>query len=194
MRNLRRIMLTLVMALAVIGYAQARPTGANKEQLRKISLETLAAIQSKDLKKLSTLVNPQGLMISLSPHIQKDTYVRFTPRQLAGLNKSVKTVWGTGIASGESVSLTFDEYHAKYLWPVDYLGKEIQVNYDDSISSKGSTVANFKTEFKNGKAVEYFFKGTPKNGNMDWKSMILIYEEVRGQLRLSAILNDYFTP
>ena len=166
------------------------------EKLKIISTDTIKAIKNKDMKKLSTLIDQKkGLMISLSPFIEKESFIKFTNATLLNLNleknKKVKINWGIDDATGEPDKLTFTEFYKKYLFPVDYLGKGIEVNYN-TIPLRSTSAHNFKDYFKSGIPVEYHFKGTEKNANLDWCSLILIYEKTNDILNLSAILVEHW--
>lgn len=167
---------------------------ADDEEIQKISTDILNAIKKKDLKKLSAFMNPKKtLLIAPCASAVKGEHVTFTKSKLASLNKKLKIKWGVAGASGLPIKLNFEQYYKQYLWTADFLGQDVIINFDENIMNK-YTYSSFEKLYPTGHFVEYFFKGTEANANIDWQSMVLVYEESNGKLYLSAIINEYWTP
>ena len=171
-----------------------RVVRADDEKIQKLSLDVLAAIKKKDMKKLSSFVNPdKTLLFAPCASAEKGEYVTFTKAKLASLNKKTKIKWGVAGASGLPIKLSFEQYYKQNLWAADFLGKDVSVNFDKNITNQ-YTYSSFEKLYPTGHFVEFFFKGTEANANIDWQSMVLVYEEVNGKLYLSAVINEYWTP
>lgn len=166
----------------------------SQAEIQKFSTDVLKALQKKDLKKLSAYVNPKkNLVIALSPNLVKGQYATFTKTKLAKLNKKTKVMWGLEGGTGEPVKVGFDSVQKEYLWSVNYFGKDVKVNFGENIVFK-SDKPNYNDIFSGGTAIEYFYPGTEANSNLDWKSLVLIFEKANGKLYLSAIIHEEWTP
>lgn len=167
---------------------------SDQTEIQKLSVEVLKALQKKDIKKLSTFMNPKkNLVIALSPNLVKGHYATFTKAKLAKLNKKTKIMWGLEGGTGNPVKTGFDTVHNEYLWTVNYLGKDVKVNFGENIVFK-SDKPNYNEVIPNGTAIEYYYPGTEANSNLDWRSLVLIYEKVDGKLCLVAIIHEEWTP
>ncbi len=188
--------------LGITGFASERNTRQTIQKLavkdertliEKKGIEVLKAIKSGDPKKLAAFVDPKkNLVLSMYPSIMKGDYVSLSKSKLTALGKKTKLQWGYADGTGAPVKLTFGDFKKKYLWNHDYLSKEIEVNYGSS-TSRGNIPANYMEKFKEGIAIEYFYPGTEEYAQMDWSSIILIFEKTGDRYYLSCIALDYWT-
>jgi hypothetical protein len=176
-------------------------TTTDKNLQKKFSViakATVQALKSKDFKKLAALANSKnGIAFSSGCYLVNGEYAKLSGKQLLeyskGKNKALKFIWGVNGGSGESINLNFNDFHKQYLSTPDFLGKNITVSYGD-IQNVGSDPTNYLEKFPKSTAVMYYYPGTTKNGNMDWKAMILVYQQEGKKIVLSAVLHGEFTP
>lgn len=173
------------------------PAKINSTQdLKAISRLAITAIYKNDFRGLNELISPEkGLIISTTPYINKPNYINLN---IVNLQKFIKgddsrTVfkWGTYDATGESIYMTYQQFYKRFLCPINYLGKAIKISYN-SIPTRSTASHNYKTIFSKAKFVEYYFPGTKKSANMDWHSLILVFEQASNKQYLSAIILDFW--
>lgn len=169
-----------------------------QKQFETIAKDTVKAIKNKDFKKLTTLAHPKkGIVFSTTPYLVDGEYATLSTAQLkeynAGKNEKKLVLWGIEGGSGEDIKLNFNDFYKNHLWTTDYLGKNITIKYGD-IQTVGSDSVNYKEKFPNSVAVMYYYPGTNENGNMDWKAMIMVYQQEGKEIYLVAVLIAKFTP
>jgi len=168
------------------------------EQAKKLietrSAEVIAAIKNKDLKKLQHYVHPEaGVRFSPYTYVDKAKDLAFKADRLETLlaDKTVRT-WGQYDGSGEPISLTFNDYYAKFIYNHDFAKAE-KIAYNE-FPGKGNTVNNIRDVYPQAITVEYYFSGFDKQfaGN-DWASLRLVFEAKDNQWYLVGIVHDQWT-
>lgn len=185
-------------AVTSVKESDSKGEESSQKSFEGIAKDTLSALKDKDYKKLATLINPEkGIVFSTTPYLVEGEYANLSVQQLEayseGENEEALVRWGIEGGSGDEIILSFKDFCDKYLSIEDYLGPDITVNYGD-IQTVGSDTVNYKEKFPNATAVMYYDPGTKKNENMDWKAMLLVYEEQEEETYLVAVLLAKFTP
>lgn len=169
-----------------------------QKKYESIAKDTVKTIQNKDFKKLALLANPKkGIVFSVTPYLTDGEYATLSIKDLKeysqGKNEKKQLLWGIEGGSGEEVKLNFSDFYKEYIKETDYLGKNSVVSYGD-IQTVGSDTLNYKEKFQDASAVMFYNPGTEANGNMDWKAMILVYQQEGKKTYLAAVLFAKFTP
>lgn len=166
------------------------------QDLKTISKLAITAIYKNDFIGLEELISPnKGLIISTTPYINKPNYITLSIANFQKFSKggdsSTVFKWGTYDATGEPIYMTYQQFYKRFLCPINYLGKVIKISYNN-IPTRSTASNNYKTIFPKAKFVEYYFPGTKKSANMDWHSLILVFEQVSNKLYLSSIIIDFW--
>lgn len=159
-----------------------------------LSKEILSAIKNKDYAKLNDYVKDS---IRFSPYGYIDTVhdKKFSIPQLLNYitdNKNEKLTWGRYDGSGETISLTANEYFQKFVYNVDFINApSISLN---KTLSHGNSLNNLDAVYKNSVYIEFYFPGFDKKySGMDWRSLKLVFKKDVDKLYLIAIIHDQWT-
>ncbi|MDQ0067329.1 hypothetical protein [Chryseobacterium lathyri] len=152
----------------------------------------LQALKSKDYKTFASFIHPEkGVSFSMygfvSPkedkHFSKEDFVKFQP------TKTVFT-WGAQDGSGDPYKATINDYFAKWVFSKDFTTAQYSLN---KFLGGGNSLNNLKEIYPGKDFTENYIKGTEKNGEMDWKTIRLVFEEFQGKQYLIAVVNDQWT-
>lgn len=197
-----KLMCIIVVCIATVSYDFAfsaeKDNRISPDQAKKIiylrSKESIEAIKMKDMNKLATIAHPtKGIRFSpYSLIIPKEDIVLKTSELKSLFANKKKYVWGSYDGSGEPIELTFKEYFERFIYNKDFISaKEISYN---KILGHGNTLNNVFEIYPNSIVVEYHFSGfDSKLGEMDWKSLRLIFEKLEEQWYLVGIAHDEWT-
>lgn len=159
-----------------------------------LSKEILSVIKNENYTKLATYIKDS---IRFSPYGYIDTVhnKKISVSQLLNYlasNKNEKLTWGTYDGSGETISLTANEYFQKFVYDVDFINApNISLN---KTLSHGNSLNNLDAVYKNCVYTELYFPGFDKKyGGMDWRSLKLVFKKDAGKLYLVAIIHDQWT-
>ncbi|WP_064093553.1 hypothetical protein [Rossellomorea aquimaris] len=156
------------------------------------SKSILKALINQDFLALSTYVHPdKGAIFSPYTYITKDVHSFSPPQVKALLNDSTIYTWGYYAGSGEEISLRAKPFLDEFFHEKILLSKQAIYN---NPTQRGNKVNNIKNAFTNSIIVEYHFTGAEENNNMDWRSVILVFEQwKKDEWKIVAIINDQWT-
>lgn len=153
----------------------------------------IIALKDSDIASLKTYVHPKkGVLFSPYVHIDAEHAQTFPAEELPGIDDDKLFVWGSYDGSGEPIELSFGDYYKKFVYDEEFINAE-QIGWDEILSS-GNTEPNLKETFPGCYIVDYHFSGFDKQyEGMDWKSLILAFEEHEGGWYVSAIVHSQWT-
>ncbi len=163
------------------------------EPPQEFAVRILKAIKSGDIKRLASMVAPEGVILSPDVHIDPEKDVRLKPEELLKAWEENKAfVWGYEAGSGRPIEMGIRDFFKKYLYDRDYLNApKVAVN---ERLGRGSTKDNVKEVFPDAVFVEFHFPGTEKNGGMDWSSLRVVMRKYGEGWNVVAIVRDNWTP
>ncbi len=166
-----------------------------------------ASLVSEAFTVLSHLANEDGA--ALANHAHPTRGVRFSPYFNVNLNTDITLypgntiganmftnttvyVWGAYDGTGDSISGEYASYHDRFVYDEDYLNPElIGVN---SIVGTGNMNNNIEDIYTNDSYVEFHFSGfDPQFMGMDWRSLVLVFEEDNGSWYLVGVVHGEWT-
>ncbi|MDW7669075.1 MAG: hypothetical protein SCJ93_09645 [Bacillota bacterium] len=156
----------------------------------------LGYLANEDGAALSNHAHPtRGVRFSPYFNINENTDIIFYPGNTIGSNMFTNTtvyVWGEYDGTGESIAGEYASYHSRFVYDEDYLNPElIGVN---SIVGTGNINNNIEDVYTNESYVEFHFTGfDPQFMGMDWRSLVLVFEEDNGDWYLVGVVHGEWT-
>jgi hypothetical protein len=158
--------------------------------LPKIGAYVLQAIQNNELEKLQILISENGLRFS--PAVRTEANNRLVGKN--GITKIMidanKYVWGTADGSGEPIEMTGAEYFEKYITSEKFFNIDPKIN---QAITTGNLITNISEQYPNASWIEYYTPGTEQYGEMDWNSLIMIFEYKESQWFLVGIMHGQWS-
>jgi hypothetical protein len=159
------------------------------ESLPKISEYVLKQFESKTPNNLARIMTSNGVRFS--------PYVNTTPAdRIIGLNGMSQLftdpntyTWGTQDGSGEPIVLTGTNYVANKITNKPYLTTTPTIN---GTIGRGNMISNVIATYPGAATVEYYLPPT-NPGDMDWYSLIFVFEYQNNQWFLVGVVNDQWT-
>ena len=153
----------------------------NKDSvLLHLTQDILIALKNKNYSALAEFIDPVS-GVRFSPYGFVDTIrnVIFSKEKFAeqaGSSKQDKIVWGYFDGSGDTISMTLNEYIAKFVYDVDFSKPETRkIN---EFIGHGNSLNNLLAVYKNCDFTESHFSGFEKKyEGMDWRSLRLVFKE-----------------
>lgn len=161
----------------------------NSEGIKMVAQKIVGLLKAKDAKALSGYIHPvQGVRFSPSAYVE-NTHRLFKPDEFEeAWDSDKKLVWGGYDGSGEPIALTFQAYYKKFIFDKDYsLADSITVN---SAARSGNTKNNANEFYPGAHTVDFYFKGTEKNGFMDWSTLRLVIRQKKNDFKLVGVVHD----
>jgi hypothetical protein len=158
------------------------------------ALDVMALIDAQDFTTLQTWVHPdEGVRFSPYAYVNTPTDLVFGSLSFPTLlNDPTVLTWGSFDGSGDPIQFNFMDYYNRFIYDQDFLNPEIiGIN---SIVGFGNTLVNINDVYPNGEFVEFHFSGfDPQYEGMDWRSLILVFEEVGTEWKLIGIVHNEWT-
>ena len=160
--------------------------------LKRINEMLVRAIRDKNYKIFSEYIHPEkGVRFSMYGFVSigedkifsKDEFIKYLP------SNTVFT-WGKQDGSGFPFRATIKDYFTKWLFSRDYSYAKVTIN---EFQADGNSLNNLKEIYPDADFVENYIKGTPKNAELDWKTLRFVFEELKGKRYLVAVINDQWT-
>lgn len=169
----------------------------NKDSvLLHLTQDILIALKNKNYSALAEFIDPVS-GVRFSPYGFVDTIrnVIFSKEKFAeqaGRSKQDKIVWGYFDGSGDTISMTLNEYIAKFVYDVDFSKPETRkIN---EFIGHGNSLNNLLAVYKNCDFTESHFSGFEKKyEGMDWRSLRLVFKERDGKFFLVGVVHDQWT-
>lgn len=158
------------------------------------ALEVMALIDAQDFTTLQNWVHPDdGVRFSPYSYVNTQTDLVFGSQSFPTLlNDPTVLTWGSFDGSGDPIEFNFSDYYNRFIYDQDFLNPEIiGIN---SIVGIGNTLVNINDVYPAGEFVEFHFSGfDPQYEGMDWRSLILVFEEVGTEWKLIGIVHNEWT-
>lgn len=167
--------------------------GVTSSLLTDIAQETAGALKRGDYEALSELVHPDyGVMFSPYATVNLNTNLRFTPEEVADFSDNTqKLTWGLSADGSMPISLTVAGYMEKYVFDRDYTKcPVIGLNYT---VRTGNARENVTESFPGAQFADLCYPGTAENEYSDWTILRLVFEEYKGELKLTAVIHSEST-
>ncbi len=161
--------------------------------LKKHAAAVVFALKAKNMDKLSKLVHPtKGVRFSPYAYINDKADLVFKPSEVRSLmSNRRRLVWGEADGTGDPIKLTFANYYKRYIYDRDFANAP-KVSVNESLGS-GNIVYNGGEVFPGSSYVEYYFGGSERYSNMDWKALYLTFEKYEGKWFLVSIAHNEWT-
>lgn len=179
-------------SLEPVAIVSGPPAKVTPELARKGGA-VLAALKKVDCHALAKLIHPErGVMFtpyaSNGPD-QGKAATRATICQL--LSDSSKVDWGLREESEDRVLLPPREYFARYVNDRDY--EHAPEKASSSIERATWNPDMLDEDFPGSMFIDYHFPSS-EAGGLDWGSLFLIFERLRGELFLVGVVHHTWTP
>ena len=156
----------------------------------------LSHLANEDGAALANHAHPtKGVRFSPYFNVNVNTDIVFYPGNTIGANMFTNTtvyVWGEYDGTGESIGGEYAYYHSRFVYDEDYLNPElIGIN---QIVGTGNMNNNIEDVYPNESYVEFHFTGfDPQYMGMDWRSLVLVFEEDNGDWLLVGVVHGEWT-
>ncbi len=169
-----------------------RAVAAKDSVLTELSKQVLSLFKNKRYAQLDSLIHPEeGVRFSPYAAISAGDkkFSRATFKKLVGANKAI--IWGTYDGSGDPILLTPRDYFSKFVYDANFVAPE---RFDiNNIIQTGNSINNLRSKYPNSDFTESHFPSTRENGDMDWKSIRLVFKNKNGKYYLVGIVHDQWT-
>jgi hypothetical protein len=148
---------------------------AAKRIIKNRTRLVIQAIRAKNTSALAAFVHPsKGLRFSPYTYVDQKNDLVFKPEQLKGLSRSQRRYhWGEEDGSGDPIRGTFSRYYRSYIYDKNFAIAP-QVTYNEP-SGGGTMISNIFSSYPGAIVVDYYFP--PTDGEMDWRSLRLIFQK-----------------
>ncbi len=153
-------------------------------------------LANEDGAALANHAHPtRGVRFSPYFNVNENTDIVFYPGNTIGANMFTNTtvyVWGEYDGTGDSIAGEYASYHSRFVYDEDYLNPElIGIN---AIVGAGNMNNNIEDIYPNESYVEFHFTGfDPQVMGMDWRSLVLVFEEDNGDWFLVGVVHGEWT-
>lgn len=167
-----------------------------KKDLKTIGNELIAIFYNKEYEKLSAYIKNEDRKIVFSPYLYIDTtsVKKLTLEELKEYEKSNRLLnWGWYDGSGEPIKLSLSDYVDRFVYDVDYLNETDTITIDE-VHMKGNSINNISDIYPEANYIHYYrAPKDPELGEMDWRSLIFVFEEVNTNYYLIAVVHNEWT-
>ncbi len=176
------------------GVRNERETGKDSLLLLRTK-QVLTIIKDKRYKDLVAYIHPEsGVRFSAYAFVDTAGDLRFTKTSwLKALEKPGTLFnWGSYDGSGDVIMLSISDYFGKFVYDVDFLNVE-RVSVNEMIGG-GNSLNNLEAVYKNSDFTESYFPGSDqKLEGMDWRTLRLVFKQLKGKYYLTGIVHDQWT-
>ena len=154
----------------------------------------ITAIAEQDAETISEFVHPsKGVRFTPYTSVDLEGDLVFTKVEMRDFFEDQKVYfWGLYDGIGSEILLTPSEYYQEFIYSRDFKNAE-EVAYNE-VLSQGNAVENQFEVYEKPIVVEYYFPGEhPEYGDMDWKGLRLVFEQVKGEWLLVGIIHSQWT-
>jgi hypothetical protein len=178
------------MKASIILVAAAAAAPARASIVRSCSDAVVQALKAQDMGTVAFFTHPTSqLRLAPYPYLT-DADQRFGQSQAAALPGSPAVrLWGRYDGTGDPISKTFAQYYPEFLWKHDFTAGGITVGENVRVKTAHHST-NWATVYPGRAFVEYHYPGTAQYGQLDWWSLILVWQKHQGVWRLVCVTND----
>lgn len=181
---------------APVDSVQTSPTrlsNTDSISILRYSQSVLNAIKQGDINQLATYVHPtEGVRLSPYGYIDVKNDRKLSSDELVDrYNSNNIYLWGYFDGTGFGIKLTCKEYFHRFVYDVDFENQSTTSLNECKVG--GNSQNNLSEIYQGLNFVEYFYPGTKKMENMDWKVLRLVYKMYNSQFYLVGIVHDEWT-
>lgn len=101
--------------------------------------------------------------------------------------------WGISDGEGDPIVMTVSAYFKRFINDVDYLGDRDEMHIGE-MKQRGNSLVNVKELFPDAHVVE-LYRGprNPNMGEMDWRSLGLVFKEIKEEFILIGLIHNEWT-
>lgn len=102
----------------------------------------------------------------------------------------IRFTWGSKDGSGEEYIVPLPEYLKDWVKARDFSRTSVSVN---AFQRGGNSLNNLTEIYPKADFVEFYYKGTKKYSQMDWRVLRLVFENYQGKPYLVGVVTDEWT-
>jgi hypothetical protein len=160
-------------------------------RITEMAHNILDLIHQGSIHELASYVHQKrGLLFSPYSIIDDKSPV-FSSESLKHFDKNEVMFWGIEDGTGNDIALSFDEYYTRFLYFRDLTNSD-EVNYNQLIN-RGNSIHNAQEKFPDAIPIEFHAHGTEEFMEMNWFSIILLFEKHSEAWFLVAVVNNRHT-
>jgi len=161
--------------------------------LLEYSQYVLNSIKHRDINKLASYVHPnEGVRLSPYGYIDLKNDRKLPPDELIDrYNYDNIYLWGYFDGTGYGIKMSLKEYFNRFIYDIDFENQSTASH--NEFKCAGNSQNNLLDVYKDQEFIEYYYKGTKKMENMDWKVLRLVYKKEKGIYYLVGIVHDEWT-
>jgi len=159
-----------------------------------LAKEYLGYLSKFDFVSLQELNGDQKVLFSPYLYVDTSSAKLLTFKEIADLADNNKLLnWGEYDGTGDPIHLSARKYVERFVIDVDYLNDSVEVNIGE-VQARGNSLSNLQAIFPSAEFVE-FYRGPQDEemAGMDWRSLILVFEEIQNEMILIAIVHNEWT-
>ena len=164
----------------------------NKEDvIKNLNNEILESLKSKNYAQFSQFIHPKkGITFSMYSYLEPDDK-HFSKADFEKyISTNTKFTWGEKDGSGDLLVLPIKKYVEEWVFNKDFTKSDYFLN---KFKGSGNSINNIKKSFPNLDFTENYIAGTEEYGEMDWKSLIFVFEKFDEKYYLVAVVNNSWT-
>jgi hypothetical protein len=173
---------------------QAQTAADEQTVVTKRASDVLAALQSKDMRRLAPLVHSTyGVRFSPYPHVLESDR-KFTRDEVTSLWNETKTFdWGAADGTGDPIQLPFPKYYGRFVYNHDFAHAP-KTAYTTTPIRPSNAISNLAAMYPDARWIEYHFPGSdPKYDGMDWSSLWLVFRPEGDEWFLVGVVHGSWT-
>ncbi|WP_194744485.1 hypothetical protein [Thermaurantiacus tibetensis] len=171
------------------------PEAMTDAALREAADSVLAALATRNGAALATHVHPQGLRVSPSAFVDRETDVLLSPAEVARMFEDPRPRrWGFAEGSGDPIDLSAAAYVAQHVPAAEALAQR-RVTLDGT-AWQSNTFNNIAQVYPGARVVEYLVEadGDPELADFRRRAIRLVFREAEGAPRLVGLVADGWSP
>lgn len=108
------------------------------------------------------------------------------------LESDKKILWGNFDGTGDEIKMSLKKYFDRFVTDFDLTAEKNQL-LKDTIPSRGNELNNVKEIFPNSSVIEIHKPASEESMGMDWRSLMLVIENIEGSWKLKALVHNEWT-
>lgn len=163
-----------------------------EQNLKNRNDKILASLQSKNYTKFSEFIHPEkGIYFSMYSYIDDKNGKHFSKADFEKyVSTNIKFTWGEQDGTGDPLILPIKKYIEEWAFAKDFTKGQY---FQDEFKGSGNSINNIQKKFPNLHFTENYVAGTEEYGEMNWGSLIFVFEELNGTYYLVAVVNNSWT-
>ena len=163
-----------------------------EENLKNRNDEVLASLKSKNYTRFSEFIHPEkGVLFSMYSYIDPKNGKHFSKADFEKyISTNIKFTWGEQDGTGNPLILPISKYLEEWAFSKDFTTGQY---FQDEFKGSGNSINNIQKKYPNLHFTENYIAGTEEYGDMNWGSLIFVFEDFNGTYYLVAVINNSWT-